>query len=125
MKHADYLAGIRRIWNAALYSASGIRAGWNHEAAFRQEIVLCVILVPAAFWVGNNAVQRVLLICSCMLVLIVELLNSAVEAAIDRIGADPHALSGRAKDMASAAVFISLWIVVITWGLIAWERFLN
>lgn len=125
MNQADDAAGIRRIWNAALYSASGIRAGWKNEAAFRQEIVLCLLLIPAAFWLGNTAVERVLLIASCLLVLIVELLNSAVEAAIDRIGEDRHALSGRAKDMGSAAVFISLWIVIITWGLIAWERFLT
>ena len=122
MKQSDYAAGICRIWNAALYSAAGIRAGWNHEAAFRQEIVLCLALIPVAFWLGNTAVERVLLIGSCLLVLIVELLNSAVEAAIDRIGADRHTLSGRAKDMGSAAVFISLWIVIITWGLIGFEN---
>ena len=122
MNQPDYAAGIRRIWNAVLYSAAGIRAGWNHEAAFRQEIVLSLALVPAALWLGNTAVERALLIGSCLLVLIVELLNSAVEAAIDRIGADRHTLSGRAKDMGSAAVFISLWIVIITWGLIGFEN---
>ena len=125
MNRPDHVTGIRRIWKAALYSIAGIRAGWSHEAAFRQEIVLCLALVPAAFWLGNTAVERVLLIGSCLLVLIVELLNSAVEAAIDRIGADRHTLSGRAKDMGSAAVFISLWIVIMTWGLIAYERFLT
>jgi diacylglycerol kinase (ATP) len=125
MNQPARVTGIRRIWNAAVYSIAGIRAGWNNEAAFRQEIILCLGLVPAAFWLGSTAVERVLLIGSCLLVLIVELLNSAVEAAIDRIGADQHTLSGRAKDMSSAAVFICLWIVLITWGMIAWERFLS
>lgn len=124
MNQSEHATGIRRLWNAARYSIAGIRAGWNHEAAFRQETVLCLALVPAAFWLGNTAVERGLLIGSCLLVLVVELLNSAVETAIDRIGEDRHTLSGRAKDMGSAAVFICLSIVVITWGLIAWERFL-
>jgi diacylglycerol kinase (ATP) len=115
--------GIKRIWNATHYSIQGIRATWKNEAAFRQELVLCVILVPLAFWMGETAVERALLIATCLLVLITELLNSAVEAAIDRIGENPHRLSGRAKDMGSAAVFISLWTAAITWGLIAWERF--
>jgi diacylglycerol kinase (ATP) len=117
--------GLRRIWNAGLYSLAGIRATWRNEAAFRQEIILSAILIPAAFWYGSTAVERVLLIGSCLIVLIVELLNSAVEAAIDRIGEDPHKLSGRAKDMGSAAVFISLWTVAMTWGLIGYERFLS
>lgn len=125
MNQHNRTTGIRRIWNAAHYSIAGIRAGWNHEAAFRQEIVLCLALIPAAFWLGNTTVERVLLISSCLLVLIIELLNSAVEATVDRISTDLHTLSGRAKDMGSAAVFISLLIVVVTWGLIAYERFLN
>lgn len=117
-------SGLRRIWNASLYSLAGIRATWKNEAAFRQEIILGLILIPAAFWYGSTAVERILLIGSCLIVLIVELLNSAIEAAIDRIGEDPHKLSGRAKDMGSAAVFISLWAVIMTWGLIGYERFL-
>lgn len=116
--------GLRRIWNASLYSLAGIRATWKNEAAFRQEAILGMILIPAAFWYGTTAVERVLLIGSCLIVLIVELLNSAIEATIDRIGEDPHTLSGRAKDMGSAAVFISLWAVVMTWGLIGYERFI-
>ena len=116
--------GLRRIWNASLYSMAGIRATWRNEAAFRQEIILSLILIPAAFWYGGTAVERILLIGSCLIVLIVELLNSAVEAAIDRIGEGPHKLSGRAKDMGSAAVFISLCAVILTWGLIGYERFL-
>ena len=116
--------GIRRIWNAAQYSIAGIRAAWKNEAAFRQELSLCIILLPASFFVGQTAVERALLAGSCMLVIVVELLNSAIEAVVDRIGDDPHKLSGRAKDMGSAAVFICLWIVVICWGLIGYENFL-
>ena len=80
--------GIKRVYNAALYSVAGIRATFQTAAAFHQELMLCVILIPLAFWVGSTAVERALLIASCLLVLIVELLNSAVEAAIDRIGED-------------------------------------
>jgi len=117
--------GLRRIWNAGLYSISGIRAAWKHEAAFRQELVLCLFLVPAAFLIGETAVERALLIGTCLLVLVVELLNSAVEAVVDRIGEDIHKLSGRAKDMGSAAVFISLWITIICWGLVIHENFFS
>jgi diacylglycerol kinase (ATP) len=124
MANHNQAGGLQRIWNATRYSLSGIRATWRNEAAFRQEILLSLILVPAAFWYGRTATERVLLIGSCLLVLIVELLNSAVEAAIDRIGEDRHKLSGRAKDMGSAAVFISLWLVILTWGIIGYERFL-
>jgi diacylglycerol kinase (ATP) len=116
--------GLRRVWNAGLYSLAGIRASWKHEAAFRQESLLSLILIPAAFWYGSTAVEWILLIGSCLIVLIAELLNSALEAVIDRIGEDRHELSGRAKDMGSAAVFISLWAVVMTWGLIGYERFI-
>ena len=117
--------GLRRIWNAGLYSIAGISEGWKNEAAFRQELVLCLFLVPAAFWVGDSAVERAMLAGSCLMVLVVELLNSAIEAAIDRIGADRHQLSGRAKDMGSAAVFFSLWIVALCWGLVIHEHFFS
>lgn len=124
MANNNQTGGLRRIWNAAIYSIAGIRATWKNEAAFRQELILCVFLVPAALWVGHTAVERALLIGSCLLVLIVELLNSAIEAVVDRIGADMHKLSGRAKDMGSAAVFISLWMTVICWGLIIHDNFI-
>lgn len=125
MSEYNQTGGLRRIWNALLYSVAGMRAAWKHEAAFRQELLLCLLLVPAAFWVGGDAVQRALLAGSCLFVLVVELLNSAVEAAIDRIGDDPHKLSGRAKDLGSAAVFVSLWLVVLCWGLVIHERFFS
>lgn len=124
MANHNQTGGLLRIWKAWLYSLAGIRATWKNEAAFRQEIVLSLILVPSAFWYGTTAVERVLLIGSCLIVLVVELLNSAIETAIDRIGEDRHRLSGRAKDMGSAAVLISLLLVILTWGLIGYERFL-
>lgn len=115
--------GLRRIVNAAFFSMAGLRAAWRHEAAFRQEVMLCVMLVPTGVWLGETAVERSLLIGSCLLVLIVELLNSSVEAVVDRIGAEHHELSGQAKDLGSAAVLLSLTLVVVVWGLIAWQRF--
>jgi diacylglycerol kinase (ATP) len=115
--------GIRRIFNATFYSLAGLRAAWQHEAAFRQEVMLAVVLVPIGIWLGRNAVERSLLIGSCLLVLIVELLNSGLEAIVDRVGLEPHRLSGQAKDLGSAAVFVSLALVLAIWGLIAWERF--
>lgn len=114
--------GVSRIWNATLYSFSGIKSAYRNEAAFRQELWLCVLLIPLAFWVGSNATQRALLIASCLLVLIVEILNSAIEATVDRIGEERNKLSGRAKDMGSAAVFISLGIALTCWLLIGIER---
>ena len=114
--------GIGRLWRATLYSLAGIRAAWTHEAAFRQEVLLTMILAPAAFWLGGSTVERLLLLGSCLIVLITELLNSAVEAAIDRISDDKHRLSARAKDQGSAAVFISLWLAGITWSLIGYDR---
>ena len=115
--------GIGRLWHATLYSLAGIRAAWHHEAAFRQEVLLSLFLAPIALWLGGSTVERLLLVGSCLIVLITELLNSAVEAAIDRISDDQHRLSARAKDLGSAAVFISLWLAVITWGLIGYDRF--
>ncbi|HSD68519.1 MAG TPA: diacylglycerol kinase [Woeseiaceae bacterium] len=116
--------GIRRIIRAARYSSQGLLAAWRYEAAFRQELALTLVLLPLAFWLGQNAFERMLLIGVCILVLIVELLNSAIEAAIDRHGDDQHELSGRAKDLGSAAVLFSLLLVVLVWGVVAWQRFL-
>lgn len=115
--------GLRRIVNATFFSMAGLRAAWLHESAFRQETLLCAVLIPTAFWLGQTAVERSLLIGSCLLVLIVELLNSGVEAVVDRVGEEQHRLSGRAKDLGSAAVFVSLALVLVVWGLIAWARF--
>ena len=114
--------GLKRIVNATFFSLAGLRAAWHNEAAFRQECVLALLLTPAAFWVGETAVERSLLIGSCWLVLIVELLNSAVEATVDRVGLDHHQLSGRAKDLGSAGVFVSLALTALVWGLLLWEK---
>jgi diacylglycerol kinase (ATP) len=115
--------GLRRIANATLFSFAGLRAAWRDEAAFRQEALLCVVLVPAGVWLGQTAVERALLVGSCLLVLIVELLNSAIEAVVDRVGSERHRLSGQAKDLGSAAVMMSLLLVLLVWGLIVWARF--
>ncbi|MEJ2479316.1 MAG: diacylglycerol kinase [Acidihalobacter sp.] len=110
--------GLKRILKSFVYSWRGLRAAFRHEEAFRQELLLVVLLVPLALWLGHDAVQRALLAASVMLVLIVELLNSAVEAAIDRFGAERHPLSARAKDMASAAVFLSFINAAVIWAVV-------
>jgi diacylglycerol kinase (ATP) len=115
--------GLRRIVNATFFSFAGLKTAWRNEAAFRQEAALCGLLIPAGLWLGQNAVERVLLIASCVLVLIVELLNTAVELIVDRVGTGHHRLSGQAKDVGSAAVFMSLVLLFVVWGLIAWSRF--
>ncbi|MBI5791021.1 MAG: diacylglycerol kinase [Rhodocyclales bacterium] len=110
--------GLRRIWNAFNYSLSGLRAAYLNEDAFRQECLLAAILIPFAVLLPLPSLARALMVASVLLVLIVELLNSAVEAAIDRISLDRHRLSKRAKDIGSAAVLIALINVVATWSLI-------
>lgn len=114
--------GWRRIVNATFFSLNGLRAAWRHEEAFRQECALSIVLAPAALWLGQTPVERVLLVGSLLIVLIVELLNSAVEAAVDRVGTDHHRLSGQAKDLGSAAVFVSLLLVVVVWTAIGLQR---
>jgi diacylglycerol kinase (ATP) len=115
--------GLRRVIDAQMYTIKGLKAIWQHEAAFRQECALAAVMIPSAFWVGTDLAQVALLIGVCLIVLVVELLNSAIEAVVDRIGHDHHELSGRAKDMGSAAVFVSLSLAGLTWVLILWQRF--
>jgi diacylglycerol kinase (ATP) len=115
--------GIRRIIRATRFSAQGFASAWKHEAAFRQELILVVLMTPIAFWLGRSVVETAFLISVLLLVLIVELFNSAIEAAIDRHGDEHHELSGRAKDMGSAAVLVVLVIVGVVWGAVIWERF--
>ncbi len=110
--------GISRIVAAAGYSYSGLKAAFYSEAAFRQELLLCIVLMPLALWIGNSGIEWALLLGSLFIVLIVELLNSAIEAVVDRIGHEHNELSGRAKDVASAAVFVSLVNVAVVWGLV-------
>ncbi len=115
--------GVRRILHATRYSAQGFVHAWRHEAAFRQELALTVVMLPLALWIGRNVYEVLLLSATLLLVLIVELLNSAIEATVDRVGQEHHELSGRAKDLGSAAVFLSLMLVGVTWGTVAWMRF--
>ena len=110
--------GLKRVINAAGYSVKGLRAAFVHEAAFRQEVCLAVVLWIAAFMLNVSTVERAIMLTTVMLVLIVELCNSAIEAIVDRVGSEYHELSGRAKDIGSAAVLLSLLLVVICWGLI-------
>lgn len=113
--------GLARVWHALGYSAAGLRTGWS-EAAFRQEAIAAIFLIPAALWLGRDWTRTTLLIASIVLVLIVELLNTAIEAAIDRIGQERHDLSRQAKDLGSAAVLLSLLLAVGIWGAALWER---
>ena len=114
--------GIKRIVNAWGYSKQGLGAAFRHESAFRQEAALMALMLPAAFWLGRSVTEYALLIGALMLVLIVELLNSAVEAVVDRIGDEVHELAGRAKDLASAAVLLALLNVGFVWGLYGYQR---
>lgn len=115
--------GLRRLLGALSNSAAGLHAAWKNEEAFRQELLLAIVLFPTAFWLGENSVQIALLLLSVLIVLIVELLNTCVEATIDRIGHEYHELSKRAKDIGSAAVGVSLATLLVVWGLVAYARF--
>ena len=122
---ADNENVLRHIAKALIWSMAGLKAAWIHELAFRSQVVVIAIMLPIGFWLGRNAVEWALLLGSCMLVLIIELLNSALETIVDRVGRETHELSGRAKDLGSAAAFFSMLTAVVIWGLIAYGRFLN
>jgi len=113
-----------RILLATKWSLQGLRAAWLHESSFRLEVYLMAVLAPLGLWLGDTGVERVLLVGSGLLVLSIELLNSAIEAVIERYGAEHHELAGRAKDMGSAAVFVLMMNVLLTWGLILGPRYL-
>ncbi len=110
--------GLRRIWNALFYSFAGLKAAYHHEDAFRQEVLLALVLLPVALFMPTTGIGKALLMGSVLIVLIVELLNSAVEATVDRISLENHRLAKRAKDIGSAAVLLSLANVVIVWVLV-------
>jgi diacylglycerol kinase (ATP) len=112
--------GLRRLINALGYSLSGLRLAWKDEAAFRQEVILAIILVPVAFMMPVGEIQRVLLVGSVMLVLVVEMINSAIEAVVDRVSLDIHPLAKKAKDMGSAAVLLALANAILIWIMILW-----
>ncbi|MEX2523750.1 MAG: diacylglycerol kinase [Gammaproteobacteria bacterium] len=110
--------GIKRIIKATVYSWQGLKTAFHNEAAFREEVVMSLILIPVALWLGENGIERALMIGALLLVLIVELLNTGIEIVVDRFGGEMHELSGRAKDVASAAVFLSLINVLAVWALV-------
>jgi diacylglycerol kinase (ATP) len=121
--HLKGKRGIKRLWNATRYTMRGLAAAWRYEDAFRQEVCLAVIALPLGVWLGQNGIERALLLGSILLILIVELLNSALESIVDKASPEIHELAGRAKDMGSAAVFISLVLAALVWGLTLWEHF--
>lgn len=115
--------GIRRLIRAGGFSCKGLAAAFRHETAFRQEVALTVLLIPLALWLGDSGVERALLIMSWLLVLMFELVNSGVEAVVDRIGTEHHELSGRAKDVGSAAVLVALVNAAVVWLLVLTKFF--
>lgn len=112
--------GLRRLWNASRHSLDGLRAAAIHEDAFRQELAIAAILLPLGLWLGNTGVEKALLAGSVLMVLVVELLNSALEATVDRISLDDHPLAKRAKDIGSAAVMLTLINAGVIWLLVLW-----
>ncbi len=112
--------GLTRLWNALGYSRDGLRAAWQNEAAFREEILLAAIALPLAFYLGKSGVERALMVGSVLLVLIVEILNSAVEAVVDKASPEMSELAKRAKDMGSAAVLLSLANAAVIWACLLW-----
>jgi diacylglycerol kinase (ATP) len=117
--------GLRRIFNAFRFSVAGLRDCFRLEEAFRQEVYVLLVLVPAGLWLGANGIERAMLVGSLLIVPIVELLNSAVEANVDRVGLERHELSRRAKDIASAAVLMSIVLAAAVWGLVLGARWLG
>lgn len=117
--------GVKHIISSAGFSLAGLVSAVKNETAFRQELILFAILMPVSFWIGRSVLEEIMLIGSCLVVMIAELLNSAIEAAIDRIGDEYHILSKQAKDMGSAAVFLSLILLATVWIMIMVDRFIK
>lgn len=117
--------GLKRILNAFRYSCSGLKEAYRNEDAFRQEVLLAAILLPLAFWVSPEIIERALMVGSVLLLLIVELLNSAIEAVVDRISLDDHPLAKRAKDMGSAAVLICIVNLIVVWLLVLFGKYFH
>jgi diacylglycerol kinase (ATP) len=114
--------GLTRLWNALHYSIDGFKAAYEHEDAFRQEVRMALVMVPLGLYLGHTGVERALLVASVLLVMVVELLNSAVEATVDRISLENHLLAKRAKDIGSAAVLTSLVMLAVVWGFVLLGR---
>jgi len=119
---ASNTTGLLRIVKAAGYSWQGLRAAWQHEAAFRQEATAAIVAIVIACWLDVDTVARILMIGSVVLVIIVEILNSAIEAVVDRIGQERHPLAGRAKDMGSAAVLLTIILALFVWVALLWTH---
>jgi diacylglycerol kinase (ATP) len=117
--------GLKRIVDATGYTLKGLAAAWRNESAFRQESLLAIVLAPLAFWLGRSTLETALLLVTLAFVLTTELLNSAIEAVVDRASPEFNELAGRAKDMGSAAVFVALTTVLAVWSLVAFDRFLR
>ncbi len=117
MANSGY-SGFMRVVKATQYSIQGIRAAYQHEEAFRQEVWLCIVLIPLGLYLGETRVEKTLLVASAILLPLVEILNSAIEAVVDRFGGEQHELSGRAKDMGSAAVMLAIALTASVWGII-------
>lgn len=115
--------GLTHLMHSTRYSWKGLKAAFRNETAFRQEVVIAAVLLPLAWWIADTSISWLMLVGSLFLVLIVELLNSAVENVVDRIGTEHHELSGRAKDIGSAAVMLSLIMAGLTWGVLGWQKF--
>ena len=115
--------GPKQIYMALIWSYKGLRAGWTFEASFRLEVYLFIIFFPLGLWIGQGAVEKAMLSGSLLLVLSAELLNSAVEAVVDKVSPEFHELAGRAKDMGSAAVFLLMLNVMLCWSLVLWQHF--
>jgi len=110
--------GLTRLWNALHYSLDGFKAAYEHEDAFRQEVRMALVMVPLGLYLGRTGIERALLVASVLLVMVIELLNSAVEATVDRISLENHLLAKRAKDIGSAAVLLSLLMLAVVWGFV-------
>ena len=117
------LTGLARLWQATFNSLNGIRDAFKHEAAFRQDVALCIVLLVLSFWLAQTLLEWLVLIIPLFMLIMVELLNSAIENTVDRIGEEEHVLSGRAKDIASAAIFFALVLIAVVWLSMTWSRF--
>lgn len=115
--------GLRRLIAATVFSFKGFKAAWQNEEAFRSEIMLAIVLVPTALWLGQSTVETLLLLLSLILVILAELANTAIESVVDRISSEQHPLSGQAKDLGSSLVFVTNMTVLLVWGMIGWDRF--
>ena len=114
--------GPKQIYKALIWSYKGLRAGWTYEASFRLEVYLCIVFFPLGLWLGRGGGEKAILCGSLIMVLSAELLNSAVEAVVDKVSPEFHELAGRAKDFGSAAVFLLMMNVLLCWGLLLWQR---